>query len=144
MSTITRISPQEASAKMAEGYVYVDVRSEAEFEEGRPQGSVNVPIAHQVGGGMAPNGDFVAVMKACFALDAKIILGCRSGHRSMRAAEALIREGYTQLLEQRAGWDGARDPFGQMAEAGWARAGLPVESGAGGAGAYGELKKKVR
>mgnify|MGYP003704391919 CR=1 FL=1 len=28
-----------------------------------------------------------------------------------RTAEKLIAEGYDGLLEQRAGWDGARDPF---------------------------------
>ena len=33
MSTITRISPAEAQEKLAQGYTYVDVRSEQEFAE---------------------------------------------------------------------------------------------------------------
>ena len=47
----------------------------------------------------------------------------------MRAAQALEKAGFTELLEQRAGWDGAKDPFGQILEPGWSRVGLPVETG---------------
>ena len=46
------------------------------------------------------------------------------------------------VLEQRAGFDAARDPFGQIAEPGWYRAGLPVETGEPEGRSYAELKKK--
>lgn len=45
MANLTRISPQEASQKLAEGWTYVDVRTVEEFEAGHPPGAVNVPIA---------------------------------------------------------------------------------------------------
>ena len=35
MTDPTRISPQEASAKLAEGWTYVDVRTTQEFEAGQ-------------------------------------------------------------------------------------------------------------
>jgi rhodanese-related sulfurtransferase len=127
--SVTRISPQEAQAKMAEGYTYIDVRSEEEFADGHPEGAVNIPIAHQGPAGMTPNENFVAVLKAHYPPGSPIILGCRSGGRSMRAAEILMREGYTGLLEQRAGWDGARDAFGQLVEPGWSRTSLPSAKG---------------
>ena len=56
MSNPTRISPQEASAKLAEGWTYVDVRTEQEFEAGHPPGAVNVPIALMAGGGVEEGG----------------------------------------------------------------------------------------
>lgn len=143
MSTITRISPAEAHAKMAEGYTYVDVRSEPEFQDGHPEGAVNVPLLQQAGPGMAPNPDFLKVMTTLFAKDAKMVLGCRSGGRSMKAGEMLLGAGYGPLLEQRAGWDGARDAFGQVLEAGWSRAGLPVATGAPTGTSYADLKKKA-
>jgi rhodanese-related sulfurtransferase len=143
MTSPTRISPQEASAKLAEGWTYVDVRTAQEFEAGHPAGAVNVPLMHAGPGGMTPNPDFVRVMNAAFAKDAKIVLGCKAGSRSLRAAQALAADGFTQLLEQRAGWDGARDSFGQVTEPGWSRVGLPVEQGAPSGSSYEDLKRKA-
>jgi rhodanese-related sulfurtransferase len=143
MADLTRISPQEALAKMNEGYVYVDVRSEPEFVEGHPVGAVNVPIMHIGAGGMTPNPDFLRMMTASFSKDAKIVVGCKAGGRSRRAAQALTAEGYTSILDQRAGWDGARDSFGQVTEPGWSRAGLPSETGAPAGRAYADLQKKA-
>ena len=106
---IRRISPAEAHALMRdEGYVYLDVRTQAEFAAGRPPGDA---------------------CAQAFSRDAKLVLGCRSGQRSMRAAEALLGAGYTGLVEQRAGFEGARNAFGQVTEKGWLAEGLPVEQG---------------
>jgi rhodanese-related sulfurtransferase len=130
MTDTTRISPAEAKARMDEGYTYVDVRSEQEFAEGRPAGAVNVPFMHVGPTGMTANPDFLRAMNASFEKGAKLIVGCKSGGRSARAAQALVADGFTDVLDQRAGWDGARDPFGQIREPGWSRAGLPVDGGA--------------
>jgi len=126
---VTRLSVQEVSDRLAQGYTYVDVRTVQEFEAGHPPRAVNVPIALAAPGGMAPNPDFVRVMAAAFPKDARIILGCKSGGRSMRAAGELLAAGYTELLELRPGWDGARNAFGQVTEPGWSRSEMPVEQG---------------
>lgn len=143
MVDLTRISPQEALEKMNEGYAYVDVRSESEFAEGHPAGAVNVPIMHTGAGGMTPNPDFLEVMTASFPKDGKIVVGCKAGGRSRRAAQTLLAQGYTNVLDQRAGWDGARDSFGQVTEPGWSRAGLPSEKGVPAGRAYPDLQKKA-
>ena len=91
---------------------------------------------------MAPNVEFLRVVTGNFAKDARIVVGCRGGARSLRAATELITHGYTDVLDQRAGWDGARDPFGQLAEPGWSRAGLPVETGAPSGRSYRDLLAK--
>jgi rhodanese-related sulfurtransferase len=143
MSDVTRIGPQEAHEKMGSGYVYVDVRTEQEFADGHPDGAVNVPISHMGGGGMTPNPDFVPMMEKAFGKDAKIIVGCKAGSRSARAAKILVGAGFTDVLDQRAGWDGARDAFGQMSEPGWSRANLPIERGEPLGRSYAGLRKKV-
>lgn len=117
MSEPVRISPAEAHTKMSEGFTYVDVRTLEEFAEGRPAGSINVPLGD----------DFVALMNARFAKDAKIVVGCKAGGRSLRAARALLAAGFSNVLDQRAGFDAVRGPFGEVTEPGWSRAGLPVE-----------------
>jgi rhodanese-related sulfurtransferase len=110
-----------------EGYVYVDVRSVPEFAAGHPSGAVNVPLMNVGASGMEPNSSFVAVMSAAFAKDAKLVLGCRSGQRSARAAEVLRGAGFTAIADQRAGFDGVRNAFGAQTEAGWAASRLPVD-----------------
>jgi rhodanese-related sulfurtransferase len=119
MTETKRISPAEAHAKMAEGYTYVDVRTAEEFAEGHPAGAVHVALGP----------DFASAMGAKFAKDAKLIVGCKAGGRSARAAQLLAGAGFTEVLDQRAGFDGVRDAFGHVTEPGWSRVGLPVERG---------------
>jgi rhodanese-related sulfurtransferase len=125
-----RISPKEAHELMKQGYVYVDVRSEQEFEASHPDGAVNIPVMHRGPAGMTPNPQFMAAFQKAFGPDDKVILGCAGGNRSLRAAEMLERVGYDELVEQRAGFGGARDAGGTVVEPGWQEAGLPCEAGA--------------
>jgi rhodanese-related sulfurtransferase len=144
MSRIPRHSPADAHKLITdEGYVHVDVRSEPEYNAGHPAGALNVPLMHAGPGGMSPNPDFLQVMTALFPKDAKLVLGCRSGARSLRAAEMLASAGYTSVVDQRAGFEGPRDPMGRPIEPGWKDAGLPVETATPG-GSYAELKQKAR
>lgn len=142
----TRISPAEAHARMTrEGFVYVDVRTEDEFAAGHPAGAYNVPLqCVGAGGALEPNPDFLAVMANAFAKDAPLIVGCKMGGRSARAANALAVAGFTRILDQRAGWDGARGPFGQLTEPGWSRASLPAETGAPPDRTYETLRARAR
>jgi rhodanese-related sulfurtransferase len=125
--TVKRVSPKEADALVKEeGYVYVDVRSIPEFDAGHAAGAYNVPLLHATPSGMRPNGEFMPVISAVFSKDSKLVIGCRSGNRSLRAAEALVSAGFEHVVDQRAGHGGARDAFGQVQEAGWEGAGLEV------------------
>jgi rhodanese-related sulfurtransferase len=127
MSDVTRVSPAEAHTRMKEeGFTYVDVRTAEEFAAGHPEGAVNVPLMHAGAAGMVPNPGFLAAMEATFAKDAPLVLGCKAGSRSARAAQALVDAGFSRVLDQRAGWDGARGPFGELTEPGWSRTDLPV------------------
>ncbi|AKT37450.1 rhodanese-like domain-containing protein [Chondromyces crocatus] len=143
MNTIRRVSPAEAKKLIdEEGYIYVDVRSEPEYASGHPAGAKNLPFQNVGPGGMQANQDFLPVVQALFPKDAKLILGCRSGQRSLRAAEALLGAGYTDVIDQRAGFDGRRDMFGKLIEPGWSYAGLPVAQATPG-GSYAELRREA-
>jgi len=127
--TVKRVSPKEADVLVSdEGYVYVDVRSIPEFDAGHAAGAYNIPLLHATPSGMRPNGDFMPVITAVFSKDSKLVIGCRSGNRSLRAAEALLAAGFEHVVDQRAGHGGARDAFGQVLEAGWESVGLDVAS----------------
>src|SRR5262245_43281979 len=126
--SVRRVSPEEAKALMdTEGYVYVDVRSQPEFQAGHPEGAYNVPLAHMGPEGMSANPEFLSVMEKAFPKDAKLIVACAGGGRSMRAASILESAGYAQLADLHAGFEGAREPgTGRMVEPGWRPKGLPV------------------
>ena len=127
--TVQRVSPLEADQLMRnDGYVYLDVRSIPEFEAGHPAGAYNVPIMHKTAAGMQPNADFMRVVSSVFPTDTKMVLGCRSGNRSLAAARALVQAGFELVVDQRAGLAGARDAFGQLQEEGWEAAGLEMSS----------------
>ena len=142
MSDPSRIGPAEAHEKMkSESFTYVDVRTEAEFEAGHPEGAFNVPISHAGPAGLEPNADFLAVMEKTFAKDAALIVGCKAGGRSAKAQQVLGAAGFTRVLDQEGGWDGKKGTFGEQVTPGWARASLPTETGQPAARAYGVLKR---
>jgi rhodanese-related sulfurtransferase len=122
------VSVTEAHALQGSGHTYVDVRSAAEYAMGHPAGAVNVPLldSDPATGQMAPNPEFVHVMKGNFAPDAKLLVGCQMGGRSARAAQVLEAFGFSDVSNVRGGFGGARG-HGQSAP-GWAESGLPVET----------------
>ena len=141
--SVKRVSPEEAKKLMDEGYVYLDVRSIPEFEQGHPEGAFNIPLLHMTAGGMQPNPDFVSVVTATFPKDTKLVIGCRSGGRSLKAADQLVGAGYTDVIDQKAGFAGAADQFGRMTDPGWQPKGLPVATAAKPGHSYQELAQKA-
>ncbi len=145
MSEVPRISAAEARALVAsEGWAYLDVRTPAEFEAGHPEGAFNVPWQLETANGRAGNPEFLAVVRAVFPKDTRLVVGCHSGVRSLHAARALVEGGYTRVQEQRAGWGGVRSAFGEVTEPGWQASGLPAGSGAPPGRAYADLVARAR
>ena len=77
-----------AHALVEQGAALVDVRSPAEFSEGHLPGAVNIPVnevqnrAGEIGAETRP-----------------VVVYCRSGARSARAASVLTRLGYQQVVD---------------------------------------------
>jgi rhodanese-related sulfurtransferase len=140
---VKRVTPIEADALLKEGWAYLDVRSIPEFEGGHPSGAANVPLLHMTGGRMVPNAAFRTVVEGNFAKDAKIVVGCKMGGRSLQAATLLEGAGYTSVVDMRGGYHGERDNLGRVAVAGWLESGLPVESTAPPEKTYAELEKRA-
>jgi rhodanese-related sulfurtransferase len=138
---VKRVSPEEARDLMdKEGYVYLDVRSVPEFAAGHPAGAYNVPLLDLGPAGMSPNPDFVAVVEKVFPRDARLVVGCKAGGRSARAAALLAQAGFENVVDQRCGYDGAPLPTGGV-DPGWRPKGLPTSTDASDR-AYGALKAR--
>jgi rhodanese-related sulfurtransferase len=75
--TYETLNPSATQARMnAEDWVFVDVRTVEEFDQGHVPGAWNIPFAFRdPGAGMVPNPDFVAVMKGHFTFESRLVLG---------------------------------------------------------------------
>jgi rhodanese-related sulfurtransferase len=141
MMTIKHITVQQAQQQQGSGATYLDVRSIPEFQQGHPPGAVNIPLLHldPQTGQMRPNPEFLAVVKANFSTDAKLVIGCKMGGRSQHACELLSTAGFGDVANVLGGWGGAP----QMGHTGWVQAGLPVETTADDSREYDALQKKA-
>lgn len=142
MSKVKAVSPEEARELLGQGAVFVDVRSEQEFEAGHAPGAFNVPLLHLGPGGMTPNLEFLEVMQRAFGKSERLIMGCRSGQRSLRAADMLIQAGYSDVANLTSGWEGTRDAFGRPVP-GWRAKGYPAELGLTDGFKYADAKNRT-
>lgn len=97
---IKRITPEQTKELLDSntGYIYLDVRTVPEFDEGHVPGAKNIPVVEpDASGRMLLNPHFVEITEANFGKDVKCITGCQKGDRSIKAAELLL----TFLLEPR-------------------------------------------
>ncbi|MFM8444578.1 MAG: rhodanese-like domain-containing protein [Methylococcus sp.] len=125
---IQRLSPLEAQAAMqAEPEaLLIDVRDPVEFAfVGYPVGAINVPW--KFAPEMRANPDFLAdVGRLAPSLDTPLYLICRSGQRSLAAAEALAGVGYRCVVNIEEGFEGPLDDHKRRgALGGWRYHGLP-------------------
>ncbi|MEU9763604.1 rhodanese-like domain-containing protein [Streptomyces sp. NPDC047985] len=115
-----RVTAREAAARTGHARaagitttaVLLDVRESHEWQAGHAPGAIHLPLATLIADAVLP----------AEARSRPVVVICRSGHRSRRAAELL-----------RAGGVEAVDVTGGMRE--WAEEGLPVVDARGGNGA---------
>jgi len=111
-----RVAPvAEAAVLLDAGTLYLDVRTPAEFAAGHAPGAVNVDLL-----GAPGPAEFVARVQAAAPAQEgdAVVVGCKSGGRSARAAALLAAAGYAaggELVDVGGGFDA------------WSAAGLPVE-----------------
>ena len=129
---IKNIDPEQAKDILDSdsNAVYIDVRTEQEFMNGRVPNSVNIPVVwpDQSTRQMKQNPDFVKTVSAKFGKDKRIIVGCQAGGRSQLAAQLLAAEGFQDVSNMQGGFGGARDPMGRATVLGWAQMGFPIET----------------
>lgn len=145
--SIENKDPQQSKALLDSGghWTYVDVRTVEEFEQGHPPNAHNVPFAVRdpISQQMLPNPEFLAVMLANFPPDAKLVLGCAAGGRSLRACQALASEGFENLVNMDGGYLGRRNVDGQLVQPGWHALGYPIENETDPARTYAGLRAKA-
>lgn len=88
---IPEIDVHETKTRMADGAVLVDVREQNEFDAERIPNSI-----------LIPQSEFAARFEE-LPKDKALIMQCRSGARSGRAAEFLLNNGYENVVNMAGG-----------------------------------------
>ncbi|MFV8828815.1 rhodanese-like domain-containing protein [Alkalihalobacterium sp. APHAB7] len=96
---IGEITTTELKTKMKtdDNAVFIDVREIDEYEEAHVEGMTNIPLSR------------LANEYAQLPQGQEIVIFCRSGNRSMQAANFLFDQGYTKVTNVSGGilsWDG--------------------------------------
>lgn len=85
------MGPEALYQAAAQGVLIVDVRTPMEFAQGHVPGAVNLPVEE------------VSRWAKDLPKDRPVYLYCRSGRRSLQAAEYLARQGYRNLYNLEGG-----------------------------------------
>ncbi|WCJ32741.1 Rhodanese/Cell cycle control phosphatase superfamily protein [Euphorbia peplus] len=107
---------REAHQLHQAGHTYLDVRTPQEFKSGHPIGAINIPYMYQLGSEMRKNPKFLEEVSSHFVKCDKIIVGCRSGKRSLMAAADLFAAGYNGVTDVGGGYEA------------WTQNGLPTQN----------------
>jgi rhodanese-related sulfurtransferase len=99
MDRVREVSVDEASKRIEDGAVLIDVREDNEFEAGHAAG------ARHMGRGIIER-DIVQTVPD---KGTELILYCGGGYRSALAADNLQKMGYTNVWSMAGGWKAWRD-----------------------------------
>ncbi len=146
-ASVSEITPNEAKRLLDgdPGYVYLDVRTVGEFTLGHVPDALNIPVAqvNRETGLMEMNADFLPVVGANITKETLVIVGCKSGGRSARAARLMQGAGYLNVFNMAGGYSGRKAPTGEIIHPGWSTLGLPTQAGGGDASSYASLRGKT-
>jgi rhodanese-related sulfurtransferase len=128
MQDLTPRQAHELLAKQPDA-VFVDCRSEAEYLfVGHPAGAVHVAWAEAPDWDVNPH--FVSEVRklVSHSIDRPVVIICRSGNRSVHAAQALDAAGFTRVVNVLHGFEGSINERHHRGELnGWRFDGLPWE-----------------
>ncbi len=91
---VTMICKEQVIDFLVDGEILIDVRSEAEFNSGNIEGSINIDVNDI----LSSNGLIYNGLKK-IDTNSVIIVYCRSGNRSSQAANKLLELGYTKVYD---------------------------------------------
>ena len=84
----------EYQALIAQGYTILDVRTPEEFEEGHIQGAQNINVKDDT--------FIIAIQK--FSPSDTLLVYCRSGRRSLYAAQVMVSLGFQKIYDLEGGF----------------------------------------
>ncbi|XP_073278235.1 thiosulfate sulfurtransferase 18-like [Primulina huaijiensis] len=86
------------------GYLYLDVRTEEEFQSGHVENAFNVPYMFSTPNGRVKNPNFVDQVLSTHDREDLLLVGCQSGVRSVYATTDLLDAGFKHAYNMGGGY----------------------------------------
>lgn len=113
---VENVTVEEARELIEEDDVFVlDVRTPSEFNSSHIEGATLIPVTNAFGSNLSPDSLLEARINEV-PKNKKILVYCRSGHRSTSASKILVAAGYSDIYNMQGGITA------------WISAGYPVVS----------------
>lgn len=110
---VTNVTVEEAKKLIDGGDVFVlDVRTPSEYNSSHIEGATLIPVTNSSGSSLSSDNLLEARVDEV-PKNKKILVYCRSGHRSILASKILVNAGYSQVYNMEGGinaWKGAGYP----------------------------------
>ncbi|XP_047965188.1 thiosulfate sulfurtransferase 16, chloroplastic-like [Salvia hispanica] len=87
-----------------QGHTYLDVRTEEEFENGHVRNAINIPYKIITSEGMVNNPKFLDQVRAHFDKEDHLVVGCKSGVRSLYATIDLLKAEFKHVYNMEGGY----------------------------------------
>lgn len=113
-------------AKNKDRVKIIDCRTREEFIAGHPEMASNIPIEFMINGSVTRNPDFEAEVRKIASETDTVMIICRTGRRSIIAANQIIKAGFSNVINISDGFEGKKGRDAGSAEgSGWKHSGLP-------------------
>lgn len=110
---IQNVTVEEAKKMVGKEDAFIlDVRTPSEFNSSRIEGATLISVTNSGGSSLSPDQLLESRINEV-PKDKKILVYCRSGHRSTSASKILVNAGYSQVYNMEGGinaWTGAGYP----------------------------------
>ncbi|KAL8549878.1 hypothetical protein ACS0TY_008643 [Phlomoides rotata] len=94
-----------AKGLLNQGHVYLDVRTEEEFKNGHLENALNIPYMFStLKGGMVKNPKFMDQVLSLYSKEDHIIVGCKTGVRSVYATTDLLNAEFKNVYNMGGGY----------------------------------------
>ncbi|XP_057809439.1 rhodanese-like domain-containing protein 17 [Salvia miltiorrhiza] len=103
-ANVVTVDVHAATHLLAQAYIYLDVRTEEEFKNGHLKNALNIPYWLYTPEGMVKNPKFVdQVLSHCDKED-RLVVGCKSGVRSVYATTDLLNAEFKHVYNMGGGY----------------------------------------
>ncbi|KAK7252972.1 hypothetical protein RIF29_37308 [Crotalaria pallida] len=104
---VVTIDVHAARGLLHSGYIYLDVRTAEEFGKGHVDATkiINIPYMLNTSKGMVKNPHFLEEVSSVYNKEDNLIVGCKSGVRSLYATTDLLTHGFKNVKDMRDGYE---------------------------------------
>ncbi|KAH6797066.1 sulfurtransferase 18 [Perilla frutescens var. hirtella] len=101
---VVTVDVHAARDLLTQAHLYLDVRTEEEFKNGHLENALNIPYLINTPQGMVKNPKFMDQVRSHCDKEDRLVVGCKSGVRSVYATTDLLNAGFKHVYNMGGGY----------------------------------------